>query len=122
MSEGPFRSRGLEVVVDTTKEAEFDFASHKLTAPQLAEIAENLRALPISKQDRTVGDLRFRDVLEDREVAYIITHEGSTVAILIFGLDYVGKLESSFEVLTRAGVASLPAGAQELLKGRKKKV
>ncbi|WP_299616807.1 hypothetical protein [uncultured Tateyamaria sp.] len=88
----------------------------------MAEIAENLRALPISKQDRTVGDLRFRDVLEDREVAYIITHEGSTVAILIFGLDYVGKLESSFEVLTRAGVASLPAGAQELLKGRKKKV
>lgn len=120
MAEGPFRNRGLSVAVDTSKEAEYDFSSHKITLSQLNRIAENLRSLPVSTNDRTVGDVRFRDVLHDHEVSFIITHQEESIVILILGLGYVGKLESNTDMLRRVGYASLPRPAREFFKGRKR--
>jgi hypothetical protein len=108
------------VVVDTTRDAEFDFASHNITDKQLDSVGENLRALPISHNDRTLGSIRIRDVLDDKEVAFIISHEKNVVAILILGLGFVGALEEHLNLVTRAWLASLPPGAQELLKGRRR--
>lgn len=118
LTDSVFRNRGLEVVIDTTKEAEFDFASHRLTQRQVEAIGQALKAVPVSNSDRCVGSVRIREVQTGKEVAFLISQEGSEVVVLIMGLDNVGELESRFNQILRAGVVSLPPAAQELLKGR----
>lgn len=120
--DGVFRNRGLSVVVDTTDVAEYDFQLHGISDQQISRIGTLLKATPHSMLDRSVGSIRFRDVLNgEKEVAYLLTQDRSEVVVLILGIDDIGKLESRLNVLKRAGMSSLPPYVAELLKGRRRK-
>jgi hypothetical protein len=121
LTKSAFRNRGLEVVVDTTKQAEFDFASHQLTSDQQETIAANLREVPNSVRDTCIGDIRIREVFTDWEVAFVVALDDSEVVILIIGLETTGQFESQLGLLARAASDSLPPGIQTLLKGRTRK-
>lgn len=121
MPDSSFRKRGLKVVVDTTEQAEFDFALHRISPVDQERIATNLKAMPSSPRDQHVGSVRIREAIAGWDVAFVITPDGHEIVVLVIGIDGAGALESQFELLGRAAIKSLPPGAQELLKGRRKK-
>lgn len=116
-----FRNRGLKVVVDTTQEAEFDFASHQISRKQQERIAANLKKIPISEGDRVYGDVNLREAVPGWDVAFVRALDGAEWVILIIGAEPAGQMEEHFEYLRRSGMKALPRPVQELLKGRQKK-
>ena len=121
MAASPYRNRGLNVVVDTTRQAEFDFASHQLSPREQEVIGTNLKTVPHSPRDRFFGNIRVREVLKGWEVAFTIALDDNEVVILVIGVEVTGKFESHFEQIRRAGMAELPPGVQELLTKRRRR-
>ena len=112
-----FRNRGLTVSVDTTLQAEFDFASWQITDDDQEAIASNLQALPISPRDSYHGHLRVRE-LKGWDVGFTIAPDENGWVLLIMAIEKPGELEAHFDYLMRAAKTNLPAYARELLKGR----
>ena len=115
-----FRNRGLNVVVDTIKQAEFDFAKLKLTERQQEIIANTLRALPNSKDDRYVGDMRVREIA-GYDIAFVIVRDNDEIAIIIVGVERAQELETPLQLVVRSGLLMLPESIQSIFSGRQKK-
>ncbi len=115
MAQEVLGNRGLSVVVETTREAEFDFASRQLTVHQVDRISESLKTAPVSPDDQFVGAIRIRKVLESWEVAFLITMDEGQVVVLVLALDFIGTLEPRFERVLSEDSASLPSDVAEQL-------
>ena len=116
-----FRHRAVQTVVDTTKEAEFDFALHGVCAQVQERIGRALKETPRSQEDRICGDVRLRRIGE-WDVLFIIAYDPRGWVITIGGVEPAGnEMESQISYLMRVLLEALPAPVRALLQGRKKK-
>lgn len=115
-----YRYRGVETVVDTTKEAEFDYALHRVDKATQEEIARQLKENPRSSRDRMRGDMRLREIA-GWDVMFVIASDRRGWVITIAGVDAPAQMEPHLDYLLRAALESLPPLIQALLKGRQKK-
>lgn len=116
-----FAGRGIDVMVYTSKQAEFDFQRRNLTDAQIRSIGTFLKTYPVLDSDRYVKGYRFRNVLDDKEVMFLFGHNGPSTEVLIAGLGDAGKLESMVSLLARAGSDAVFPGLNTLREGRRKK-
>ncbi|MEM0946595.1 MAG: hypothetical protein AAGK37_04255 [Pseudomonadota bacterium] len=79
------RFRGIDVVVDTTRPAEFDIADHRLGTDAVEAIASELKEVTFSTRDRTLGTDAVVRVREIRgfDVVYAVGREDAKVVVTI---------------------------------------
>lgn len=119
MAKSHFRRRGLKVVVDTTEQAEFDFAGFQVPPAVQEAIARELKLVPKSFEDRFSGDIRLREI-RGWDVAFVIWRENNAWVVTIIGADRPKEMEKQLNRLRRAGLAALPPWIQALLEERGK--
>lgn len=115
-----FRNRGLEVVVDTTKEAEWDFLSRRIPQTTQERVAQSLKRKPLSLEDACIGSLRIRKI-EKWDIGFTVSQDGSDWVVTIWAVELPGELESHTLTLLRAAKAGLPEPLQVLIEGRIRK-
>ncbi|MEM6902120.1 MAG: hypothetical protein AAF556_02630 [Pseudomonadota bacterium] len=113
------RNRSIDIVVDTTKEAEADFAHYRLADDELNKIARNLKAVVHSKRDIVAGNFRLREVTEGWGVLFAHYLDGRNLVVLIVGYGPMTEMESMFKYLARAAIEQAAPGLKVLLEGRK---
>lgn len=110
MTGSAFRVRGIQIVVDTTEQAEFDVAGYQIGDAAMERIARRLKAMPFSSQDRVVGDIRVR-LLEGYDVIYIVGRELDKLVVTIGGLRPPDPNDPTENILHRLGMVAMFRGA-----------
>ena len=116
-----FRTRGIRVVVDTTRAAEIDFSDNYITEEDQERIARNLKHILRSEDDIIEGYLRIREIVPGWEVIFTHYSDNEFYVVLVVGYGKKGEMESAIKYLLRAGMDQLAPGANTLLQGRKRK-
>ncbi len=107
------RYRGLTPVVDTTEAAEWDVADLGLSDADLDRIALNLRELPVSTADRTVGAIRVRES-DGLDILFHIQREERLEVITICGLRRPTPDDPTEAILKRLGALAIIRSATGL--------
>lgn len=81
-----FRNRGVEVLIDTTKPAEFDIAGYQIPKGMIERIGKRLQAMPFSPQDLEIQGLRAR-YLDGFWVLFIVGREHGDLVVIIGGIE-----------------------------------
>ena len=113
-----FDRRGVEVLVQTTKQAEFDFAKWRIPDATQEAVAINLKTLPDSPRDRYRGAIRIREIGE-LDIAFTLMAAPDLI-VMVLSVAPKGEIEKYIDYVLRVSLASLSPAAQEALKGRRK--
>jgi hypothetical protein len=115
-----FRHRGLRPVIDTTAQAEFDFAGIPVPPAVQDRIGQNLLAMPISPRDVVQGHLRVREV-EGFMVLFFLERSATELVITLGGVVTPDPEESTEAFVARILKAAMSEPARVLLEGKKGK-
>ncbi|MDP5309218.1 hypothetical protein [Paracoccus spongiarum] len=116
-----FRNRGVEVVVDTTRIAELDFADNYVSEAEQERIARNLKHVLRSESDLTEGMYRLREVIDGWEAIFTHYRDANHYVVLIVGYGKKGEMESTLRLVARAGFEQFAPAINVILDGKKRK-
>lgn len=96
--------------MDTTEQAEFDVAGYQIGDATMERIAARLKAVPLSSQDRVVGDIRVR-LLEGYDVIFIVGRGLDRFVVTIGGVRPPDANDPTEKILQRLGIVAIFRGA-----------
>ena len=110
MSNSPYRSRGIGVVVDTTRLAEEDAQKLGIDERSLARIGNSLRDVPVSPSDREVNGVRIR-LMAGLDVVFIVGREPDNIVVTIGGFRTANSNDPTEKLVQRLGIVAIFRGA-----------
>ncbi|THF93264.1 MAG: hypothetical protein E8G75_03955 [Sulfitobacter sp. SK025] len=100
----------MKVVVDTTEVAEFDIKGYQINDADLETIAKELRDNALSESNRTVGDIKVRE-MKGYDVAFIVGRDDDRIIITIGGLELPDREMPMEKVIKGLGYIATVRGA-----------